>query len=76
MLLDYLAADGFVAADMARKFLQMGHTRARRYAHHKGGKKYKGPVPDNKKSQSGAHGREELPRDEEDPIKAESARTL
>ncbi len=25
---------------MARKFLQMGYTRARRYANHKSGKKY------------------------------------
>ena len=59
---------------MARKFLQMGYARARRYANHKGGKKYKGAVPDDKKGQSGAHGREELPRQEPDPIKAESAR--
>ena len=74
MFLDYLAADDFVGADMARKFIQMGYTRARRYANHKGGKKYKGPVPDDKKGQSGAHGRAELPRQEEDPVKAESAR--
>ena len=74
MFLDYLSADDFVGADMARKFIQMGYTRARRYANHKGGKKYKGPVPDDKKGQSGAHGREELPRQTEDPIKAESAR--
>ena len=26
--------------DMARKFIQMGFTRAKRYANHKGGKKY------------------------------------
>lgn len=36
----YLAAEDFVGADMARKFLQMGYTRARRYANYKGGKKY------------------------------------
>ena len=30
----------FVGADMARKYLQMGYTRARRYANHKGGRKY------------------------------------
>ncbi|QFP78396.1 DUF4385 domain-containing protein [Deinococcus sp. AJ005] len=70
----YLKAGDFVGADMARKFLQMGFTRARRYANHKGGKKYDGPVPDDKKGQSGAHGREELPRKPEDPVKAESAR--
>jgi Domain of unknown function (DUF4385) len=64
----------FVGADMARKFLQMGYTRARRYANHAGGKKYAGPVPQGQRGQSGAHGRRELPRSPEDPIKAESAR--
>lgn len=39
---DYLEADDFVGADMARKFLQMGWTRARRYANHKSGVKYDG----------------------------------
>ena len=58
----YLAQHDFVGADMARKFLQMGFTRARRYANHHGGKKYAGPVPADKKGQSGAHGRPELPR--------------
>lgn len=67
MFLDYLAAGDFAGADMARKFLQMGYTRARRYANHKGGKKYDGPVPADKKGQSGAHGRAELPRSPEDP---------
>lgn len=70
----YLNDEDFVGADMARKFLQMGYTRARRYANHRGGKKYDGPVPDDKKGQSGAHGRTEKPRDAEDPVKAESAR--
>ncbi|MFP9100463.1 DUF4385 domain-containing protein [Flavobacterium sp. RHBU_24] len=37
---DYLAKEDFVGADMARKYLQMGYTRARRYANYKGGKKY------------------------------------
>ena len=37
---NYLKNNEFVGADMARKFLQMGFTRARRYANHKGGKKY------------------------------------
>ena len=36
----YLGEGDFVGADMARKFLQMGYTRARRYANYKGGKKY------------------------------------
>lgn len=74
MFLEYKAQSDFVGMDMARKFLQMGITRSRRYANHKGGKKYDGPVPADKKGQSGAHGRKELPRSEEDPVKAESAR--
>ena len=68
----YKAAGDFVGMDMARKFLQMGMTRARRYANHKGGKKYDGPVPQDKRGQSGAHGRAVLPY-EADPVKAESA---
>ena len=36
----YLTDDEFVGADMARIFLQMGYTRALRYANYKGGKKY------------------------------------
>ncbi len=71
---EYKAQNDFVGMDMARKFLQMGITRSRRYANHKGGKKYDGPVPLDKKGQSGAHGREELPKSQEDPIKAECAR--
>ncbi len=68
----YGEADDFVGMDMARKFLQMGMTRARRYANHKGGRKYDGPVPEDKRGQSGAHGRSVLPY-EPDPVKAESA---
>lgn len=40
MFLDYQKTDDFVGMDMARKFLQMGYTRSRRYANYKGGKKY------------------------------------
>ena len=68
----YGEAEDFVGMDMARKFLQMGMTRARRYANHKSGHKYDGPVPTDKKGQSGAHGRGVLPR-VIDPVKAESA---
>ena len=61
MFLEYKAKEDFVGMDMARKFLQMGYTRSRRYANHKSGRKYE------------AGGKEVLPR-EEDPVKAESAR--
>lgn len=37
---EYRQAGDFVGMDMARKFLQMGFTRARRYANHASGKKY------------------------------------
>lgn len=74
MFYEYKKQNDFVGMDMARKFLQMGYTRSRRYANHAGGKKYDGPVPKDKKGQSGAHGRKELPKTNEDPIKTESAR--
>ncbi|MGK3140786.1 DUF4385 domain-containing protein [Pantoea sp. C2G6] len=37
---EYRRQDDFVGMDMARKFIQMGYTRARRYSNHKGGRKY------------------------------------
>ncbi|MEF8817724.1 MAG: DUF4385 domain-containing protein [Salinibacter sp.] len=36
----YRATDDFVGMDMARKYLQMGFTRAMRYAKYPGGRKY------------------------------------
>jgi hypothetical protein len=60
MFLGYLKVEDFPGADMARKFLQMGWTRARRYANHKGGRKYDKQTGD------------ELPR-EEDLEKAAAA---
>jgi len=60
MFLAYLKSEDFPGADMARKFLQMGWTRARRYANHKGGRKYDKATGD------------ELPRTE-DKVKAEAA---
>ncbi len=38
--LEYREQKDFVGMDMARKFLQMGYTRSRRYARHRGGRKY------------------------------------
>jgi len=40
LFLEYVQINDFVGADMSRKYLQMGYTRARRYANYKGGKKY------------------------------------
>lgn len=59
----YKAQEDFVGMDMARKFLQMGWTRSLRYFNHRTGKKYVGPVPEDHKGQSGAHGREVAPFD-------------
>ena len=39
--LDYRDAGDFIGMDMCRKFLEMGFTRARRYANHNSGRKYK-----------------------------------
>src|SRR6188472_4037516 len=61
MFSKYLADEDFVGADMARKFLQMGWTRARRYANHPSGRKYDPKT------------KEVLPRGE-DQEKAEAAR--
>ncbi len=55
---EYKRARDFVGMDMARKFLQMGYTRARRYANHRTGKKYDSHgkmlplMPDETKAQS------------------------
>jgi hypothetical protein len=38
--LEYDAQNDFIGMDMSRKFLQMGMTRAKRYANHAGGRKY------------------------------------
>ncbi len=75
LFIKYKQNQDFVGMDMARKFLQMGYTRSRRYANHRSGKKYDGPVPQDKKGQSGAHGREILPLDI-DEEKADSARVF
>lgn len=37
--LEYRSEEDFVGMDVARKYLQMGYTRSRRYAKYKGGKK-------------------------------------
>ncbi len=41
LYLQYKKTGDFIGMDMARKFIQMGYTRARRYANHAGGRKYK-----------------------------------
>jgi hypothetical protein len=72
--LRYKSDGDFVGMDMARKFLQMGWARSMRYANHRSGKKYVGPVPAGRKGQSGAWGREVAPyeRDEEKMKSAEN----
>ena len=40
MFCDYRTSGDFIGMDMSRKFLEMGFTRARRYANHPDGKKY------------------------------------
>lgn len=65
---EYRAARDFVGMDMARKYLQMGFTRARRYANRRSGRKYE--ARDVARSRSA---RAKLPT-EPDAEKAESAR--
>lgn len=71
----YKRAGDFVGMDMARKYIQMGWTRSMRYANHRSGKKYVGPVPADRKGRSGAHGRSLAPR-APDEQKLESARVF
>jgi len=55
--LAYDAEDDFVGMDMCRKYLQMGMTRAKRYANYSGGRKYvrvKGEVEDGEGDVKGA----------------------
>jgi hypothetical protein len=40
LFLSYLDQNDFIGADIARKFLEMGFTRSRRYANHHNGRKY------------------------------------
>lgn len=73
LFLEYLKQDDFVGADMARKFLQMGYTRSRRYANHKSGKKYRlNPQQQESQAAEKAARQEILPLDL-DPVKAKSA---
>ena len=73
MFLQYLEQDDFVGADMARKFIQMGYTRSRRYANHKSGQKYRtNPQKAESKAAEKEARKEVLPLDI-DPIKAQSA---
>ena len=74
MFLDYLAQDDFVGADMARKFLQMGYTRSRRYANYPGGKKYASNPQKEATPEAEQAAREQVLPRQEDPVKAESAR--
>ena len=50
----------FVGMDMARKFIQMGMTRAKRYANHKGGRKYEKTIKQEDGETDGK--RKELPK--------------
>lgn len=74
MFLDYLEQDDFVGADMARKFLQMGYTRSRRYANYPGGKKYASNPQKEATPEAERAAREQILPRHEDPEKAESAR--
>ena len=59
--LEYKGQGDFVGMDMARTFLQMGFTRARRYANHRSGRKW-------------SKDRERVLPLDPDPVKAASAR--
>lgn len=71
--LTYLERDDFVGADMARKFLQMGYTRSRRYANHRSGRKYKTNPQKATSKEARIQARQEILPNQVDSIKAECA---
>jgi hypothetical protein len=74
MFLDYLAKHDFVGADMARKFLQMGYTRSRRYANHRSGRKYSSNPQHEASPEAERQMRKDAPLPvDPDPVKAASA---
>ena len=76
--IQYRDGGDFVGMDMARKFLQMGFTRSRRYANHRSGRKYEPetgqPLPQeadsetSEKAESARIFKEYLDRANADPI--------
>ena len=73
MFLDYLQQDDFIGADMARKFLQMGYTRSRRYANHKSGRKYKQNSQKQSSNLAQTKAQKDILPNQVDSVKAESA---
>lgn len=73
MFLNYLEQDDFVGADMARKFLQMGYTRSRRYANHKSGRKYRNNPQKLSSKEAQQEARKDILPNQVDPIKGECA---
>ncbi|KAH7350369.1 hypothetical protein BKA66DRAFT_431236 [Pyrenochaeta sp. MPI-SDFR-AT-0127] len=57
--LEYDKDDDFIGMDMSRKFLQMGMTRAKRYANHAGGRKYDKKTGEQLEKSKGHEGMEE-----------------
>ena len=73
MFLLYLQEDDFVGADMARKFLQMGYTRSRRYANHKSGRKYRQNPQKESSKEAQIEARKDILPNQADSVKAECA---
>ena len=64
---EFYEHDDFVGMDMTRKFIQMGMTRAKRYANYKGGRKYvdgkeKGNAVEKSRGHEGKQDKEEASR--------------
>ena len=64
LFLRLIGQGDFVGMDMARKFLQMGYTRARRYANHRSGRRVRPRRPDSPAARARpgeGRGRRDLP---------------
>ncbi len=73
LFLHYKEQKDFVGMDMARKFLQMGYTRARRYANHKSGLKYETNPQKREGEEAQKLARKQLRPQEEDWADSEKA---
>ncbi|GCE23926.1 DUF4385 domain-containing protein [Dictyobacter kobayashii] len=74
LFLNYKQDGDFVGMDMARKFLQMGYTRSRRYANHQSGRKYQANPQKETTPEEMREARKRILPQIQDSEKAESAR--
>lgn len=73
LFLEYKKQNDFVGMDMARKFLQMGYTRSRRYANQKSGRKYESNPQKTDSKETEKQLRQNIRPQEKDALTSEKA---